>query len=176
MFSVYPCVYREHFSCRCWLKSQNGLSLCIQGTLLTRTPSCNWGRFIPVYTGNTRYHVQIKRVTTVYLCVYREHYGPNKAAMREERFIPVYTGNTSYTTAIAYGFPVYPCVYREHVCNNQIYKFRCGLSLCIQGTLVESQAPFARARFIPVYTGNTQTEYPNCRLMSVYPCVYREHH
>ena len=32
--SVYPCVYREHESIDDIMKTANGLSLCIQGTLL----------------------------------------------------------------------------------------------------------------------------------------------
>ena len=36
LFAVYPCVYREHVSDDSIIDSVNGLSLCIQGTPLTR--------------------------------------------------------------------------------------------------------------------------------------------
>ena len=32
--SVYPCVYRQHSKKKTYLKNTNGLSLCIQGTLV----------------------------------------------------------------------------------------------------------------------------------------------
>ena len=51
--SVYPCVYREH-PCTSMIKSfWFGLSLCIQGTPVTKLLHDLLVRFIPVYTGNT---------------------------------------------------------------------------------------------------------------------------
>ena len=50
--AVYPCVYREHRIVQsCKLKIR-GLSLCIQGTLISCTEGSIIFRFIPVYTGN----------------------------------------------------------------------------------------------------------------------------
>ncbi len=53
MFSVYPCVYREHLAKFFCVRFSAGLSLCIQGTPSETTPSIRPERFIPVYTGNT---------------------------------------------------------------------------------------------------------------------------
>ena len=53
MFSVYPCVYREHAGIVEAAKAENGLSLCIQGTLFLQMLAQIAKRFIPVYTGNT---------------------------------------------------------------------------------------------------------------------------
>ena len=51
----------------------------------------------------------------------------------------------------------------------------CGLSLCIQGTRCTKDLPPELARFIPVYTGNTNVIELYWWLETVYPCVYREH-
>ena len=91
--SVYPCVYREHQFYMMINLNFDGLSLCIQGTLL----------YIDRRSG----------ITAVYPCVYREHilfdfkivfsiglslciqgtciFKPNHEV--NLRFIPVYTGN-----------------------------------------------------------------------------------
>ena len=50
-----------------------------------------------------------------------------------------------------------------------------GLSLCIQGTLYREWSPKYKARFIPVYTGNTSEKWEPVYEVTVYPCVYREH-
>ena len=52
IFSVYPCVYREHTSLIARLSLLHGLSLCIQGTFCSNEHVVRVGRFIPVYTGN----------------------------------------------------------------------------------------------------------------------------
>ena len=56
-----------------------------------------------------------------------------------------------------------------------MYIFDTGLSLCIQGTfiLTRSRKPFYR--FIPVYTGNIAIISNDTKIVSVYPCAYREH-
>ena len=51
--TVYPCVYREHVFIFIPMPLLPGLSLCIQGTLITASRSNRFQRFIPVYTGNT---------------------------------------------------------------------------------------------------------------------------
>ena len=70
--AVYPCVYRE----LCWRwfsKSElTGLSLCIQGTLITALKFSKYRRFIPVYTGNSDLFSLRCDTLTVYPCVYRE--------------------------------------------------------------------------------------------------------
>ena len=72
-------------------------------------------------------------------------------------------------------FAVYPCVYREHSHRHISMTVVCGLSLCIQGTSIVYSSNSVKARFIPVYTGNiTEIIYQN-QLVTVYPCVYREH-
>ena len=70
---------------------------------------------------------------------------------------------------------VYPCVYREHRYCGCMLNWVAGLSLCIQGTLHFPSQYEIRARFIPVYTGNTGGTYATLDAMAVYPCVYREH-
>ena len=70
---------------------------------------------------------------------------------------------------------VYPCVYREHNEFNFISVVLFGLSLCIQGTLECNNGQGLTSRFIPVYTGNTLSEYSLFNSSPVYPCVYREH-
>ena len=49
-----------------------------------------------------------------------------------------------------------------------------GLSLCIQGTLHQSNNSLYIYRFIPVYTGNSSSNSFDFLNESVYPCVYRE--
>ena len=112
----------------------NGLSLCIQGTLMKSIEKKNQHRFIPVYTGNTVIVLRNPDEFTVYPCVYREHtflillsyrvpglslciQGTLKCLFHQRlshRFIPVYTGNTSYFFMKLNSIAVYPCVYREH--------------------------------------------------------------
>ena len=70
---VYPCVYREHKFTFDKCGTSNGLSLCIQGTLKEGFQESHQGRFIPVYTGNTKRKLILLLHYTVYPCVYREH-------------------------------------------------------------------------------------------------------
>ena len=132
--AVYPCVYREHAVAVSTLSPVAGLSLCIQGTPLN--------------------------------CFYTP--APN-------RFIPVYTGNTNSWACLFFSSTVYPCVYREHYVGYYQRAWLCGLSLCIQGTLLTISNLWLMPRFIPVYTGNTSTRTSLILFLSVYPCVYREH-
>ena len=134
--TVYPCVYREHFSGNTVFKLWSGLSLCIQGTLGVLSDLLNASRFIPVYTGNTETLKLIGRPIAVYPCVYREHAIDSWRIRALARFIPVYTGNTDNGWLSLEGFPVYPCVYREHSAFTAVCVMLNGLSLCIQGTQV----------------------------------------
>ena len=175
MFSVYPCVYREHEMALVRHRIVAGLSLCIQGTHFYRYRNRCRKRFIPVYTGNTFLIPPALRGVPVYPCVYREHSTGIPLASLTMRFIPVYTGNTHREPDLFAHVPVYPCVYREHYFIFLKNSLAGGLSLCIQGTLICSLMLCPRVRFIPVYTGNTiQITYCNIKL-TVYPCVYREH-
>ena len=70
--------------------------------------------------------------------------------------------------------PVYPCVYRELSRTVNLALFAIGLSLCIQGTLVNLSGERRKIRFIPVYTGNSLKFSSLQKLSVVYPCVYRE--
>ena len=115
---------------------------------------------------------------TVYPCVYREHVMLKCISLvngglslcvqgtsviwfyrfRGARFIPVCTGNIIEWNGRNYYTPVYPCVYREprqYTCTNKRVN---GLSLCIQGTHSISQIFSYAGRFIPVYTGNPNTD------------------
>ena len=78
-------------------------------------------------------------------------------------------------TPLLLAAPVYPCVYREHKTQFTRNFQNAGLSLCIQGTSTRLISPLEEARFIPVYTGNICSLYIFFTLLSVYPCVYREH-
>ena len=140
------------------LSLDHGLSLCIQGTHQQINLSMTAPRFIPVYTGNTPYLVVTSIMSPVYPCVYREHINYNFViksvdglslciqgtlsvldnAIFCHRFIPVYTGNTEIITQLSTKTPVYPCVYREHYFIMNLLKLFCGLSLCIQGTLISN--------------------------------------
>ena len=112
------------------------------------------------------------------------------------RFIPVYTGNTQIVLNKPFACPVYPCVYREHRTDVGNANRYIGLSLCIQGTLMNllpKKCPsrfipvytgntlrslrlfYICRRFIPVYTGNTRSTTRSASTIAVYPCVYREH-
>ena len=112
--SVYPCAYREHWVVCMHPMAGVGLSLCIQGTLISEDFLFLYLRFIPVHTGNTCAHIPIHWVGTVYPCAYREHSHhpincPTDGGLSlciqgtpistinnniNARFIPVHTGNT----------------------------------------------------------------------------------
>ena len=88
----------------------------------------------------------------------------------------MYTGNTLVGVNGEVKGSVYPCVYREHNTADAVYTSLNGLSLCIQGTLVFPIRTPLPARFIPVYTGNTEIIFKLPVQHTVYPCVYREHY
>ena len=109
-----PCVYREHDDDFRMRIQAAGLSLCIQGTPNKNRLFGGWPRFIPVHTGNTNCSNPWRSFSTVYPCVYREHYeflhlptfhyglslciqgthSPPLLNSQFFRFIPVHTGNT----------------------------------------------------------------------------------
>ena len=173
--AVYPCVYREH----CETLGQNdffgGLSLCVQGTRLLIWLVKILLRFIPVCTGNTNGSCSVISSSTVYPCVYREHFhllnvfinrsglslcvqGTHLSSwhlLGMRRFIPVCTGNTLLIDLNWVNNSVYPCVYREHIFQVYYDFVIYGLSLCVQGTLSTLPRYYLGGRFIPVCTGNT---------------------
>ena len=53
LLPVYPCVYRELIFAMSNGMPRSGLSLCIQGTLISPVLYFKIYRFIPVYTGNS---------------------------------------------------------------------------------------------------------------------------
>ena len=146
-------------------------------------------------TGNTSLKPSLKISHSVYPCVYREHntehctfavttglslcvQGTHRYSLRccfEFRFIPVCTGNTFLGSNQTLKSPVYPCVYREHGAYVGAHGLNSGLSLCVQGTRGHPYPSFLNHRFIPVCTGNTIINKYNLGLVTVYPCVYREH-
>ena len=71
------------------------------------------------------------------------------------RFIPMYIGNTKMTFLVLQKKTVYPYVYREHPSCSPPLSSKTGLSLCIQGTLILTEAKIIVMRFIPMYIGNT---------------------
>ena len=73
VFTVYPCVYREHVMSGQSFVEYCGLSLCIQGTFPAAIGNSPERRFIPVYTGNIVIHRWNAKRKPVYPCVYREH-------------------------------------------------------------------------------------------------------
>ena len=85
------------------------------------------------------------------------------------------TGNIHADTRQFQKKPVYPCVYREHVIEASNKHLFTGLSLCVQGTFIIIMIHVYLLRFIPVCTGNIKFFWICSVLISVYPCVYREH-
>ena len=152
-----------------------GLSLCIQGTQIQCPVRQLFCRFIPVYTGNTKSNELAGGVGAVYPCVYREHDSAAKEAGIKSGLSLCIQGTHSRVWALAQRITVYPCVYREHVLEPSVVSTTSGLSLCIQGTLPSCKFLTWKARFIPVYTGNTWRPLYRLQLKPVYPCVYREH-
>ena len=71
--------------------------------------------------------------------------------------------------------PIYLWVYKEHLDRNIISDSSVGLSLCVQGTHFIKSEVYSVLRFIPVCTGNTINNHIEISIISVYPCVYREH-
>ncbi len=127
-----------------------------------------------MYTGNSSCgSVNITR-SAVYPCVYRELVRHSKSAVPVRRFIPVYTGNSVYSPQYMRALSVYPCVYRELTLGDGDKKPKGGLSLCIQGTHTYFRCFNMVIRFIPVYTGNSNTLICFMISLTVYPCVYRE--
>ena len=111
-------MYREHEPVFNELLTDNGLSLCIQGTHSCGRRGGIVGRFIPVYTGNAIFRVFSVPVPAVYPCAYRER-GCCVNVMSQNsglslciqgthvinaeqfiifRFIPVHTGNSPIIT------------------------------------------------------------------------------
>ena len=148
-----------------------------------------------MHTGNTFLANRRIQPRAVYPCAYREHkymgarsdtnrglslciQGTQRAEcdfLYGARFIPVYTGNPQSIQGVFSLSTVYPCVYREPLISKHIASIDFGLSLCIQGTRSGSLVQELLKRFIPVYTGNPLMILRVFVLISVYPCVYREH-
>ena len=86
----------------------------------------------------------------------------------------MYTGNSFGLSAHRGDSAVYPCVYRE--LSEIKFALFCtyGLSLCIQGTQFCKWDGEKWVRFIPVYTGNSNSPIIATYSVAVYPCVYRE--
>ena len=98
IFSVYPCVYREHQLDTIVAGKKAGLSLCIQGTHLLLKMSGTEVRFIPVYTGNTTVlNSSCTMCCGLSLCIQGTPERWKKSA-NKIWFIPVYTGNTPIIT------------------------------------------------------------------------------
>ena len=193
--AVYPCAYREHLLSSIEYSANTGLSLCIQGTCITVNIVFPLERFIPVHTGNIHSLSILLATCSVYPCAYREHtvffildisicglslciqgtcFWTRQVRYRT-RFIPVHTGNIISPNIHAIHAPVYPCAYREHFFVNGIDFIINGLSLCIQGTLIQLLRTVQQHRFIPVHTGNMIPNPLIVPQISVYPCAYREH-
>ena len=146
-------------------------------------------------TGNINSYSVVDINFAVYPCVYREHSiditfnsalnglslcvqgtrNANSAIREALRFIPVCTGNTKIRKITKRWSSVYPCVYREHICARFSTQGNVGLSLCVQGTLLQLLSVLSLERFIPVCTGNTYQFWDSIKNTTVYPCVYREH-
>ena len=175
MFSVYPCVYREHAANGVPDKPMTGLSLCIQGTHLCHTGENPLDRFIPVYTGNTCSNSSALIECAVYPCVYREHCYYQLISHRNLGLSLCIQGTRAVIRNQLVYLTVYPCVYREHIYVKTSEQCLIGLSLCIQGTRYVLFPARQGSRFIPVYTGNTKLSLVSTGVFAVYPCVYREH-
>ena len=151
-------------------------------------------RYIPVPTGNASNEELFSESFAVYPCTYRErrsfYFRRARATgislylqgtqcffvamIKFARYIPVPTGNAKFIRKTVGGFTVYPCTYRERA-NESIYeKTDVGISLYLQGTLMQFSNCLTKSRYIPVPTGNAWW-CPGYRLArTVYPCTYRE--
>ena len=131
--TVYPCTYRELFRYHRFYTVLFGISLYLQGTLISLIIFFNFLRYIPVPTGNSGCGLFGKIETSVYPCTYRELLvivafalygfgislylqgtpGSDRKEEYEIRYIPVPTGNSGGATAAENAPTVYPCTYRE---------------------------------------------------------------
>ena len=131
---------------------------------------------------------------SVYPCTYRElsHKVPNivlsfgislylqgtqpgrKIALPLDRYIPVPTGNSKWYAGPVFVKTVYPCTYRELFSSCFIPLCNTGISLYLQGTLLNSPCSHLCQRYIPVPTGNSFARQNVGGWHAVYPCTYRE--
>ena len=84
--TVYPYVYREHMLEHIGEYLNDGLSLCVQGTLIHAVSQIQQDRFIPMCIGNTAVNSSKNNNNAVYPYVYREHkrradFSPNDAGL-----------------------------------------------------------------------------------------------
>ena len=194
LYTVYPCTYRElktpFFTSAC----EAGISLYLQGTLALKTLALNRSRYIPVPTGNSKYHCASFLSSPVYPCTYRELIllaslissfrgislylqGTRKKSLPKKWktwYIPVPTGNSCKILRQRVFDAVYPCTYRELTAIFTICYCHIGISLYLQGTRYTSVCRSEQTRYIPVPTGNSFNCSTSNFMAPVYPCTYRE--
>ena len=150
-----------------------------------------------MHTGNTNYIQVVKKMVAVYPCAYREHFKRLYSTDIFSGLSLCIQGTLEKDRDHNFATSVYPCAYREHtfpriprtmffglsLCiqgtlgfNRQQWGIITGLSLCIQGTRSDETVMVNYRRFIPVHTGNTFDIIYIRRVVTVYPCAYREHH
>ena len=93
----------------------------------------------------------------------------------KSRFIPVYTGNTRITTLLWSLTAVHPRIHGEHGSSLSEMPLMAGSSPYTRGTLIHLTSFLFSARFIPVYTGNTNEAKENGIKVTVHPRIHGEH-
>ena len=90
------------------------------------------------------------------------------------RYIPVPTGNSPPSSPYVIVISVYPCTYRELPDLIEPADSYVGISLYLQGTLLNKTIYTLCKRYIPVPTGNSSSDSNSGTIFAVYPCTYRE--
>ena len=96
---VYPCTYRELADNFITIETNSGISLYLQGTLLSGIRKTCVDRYIPVPTGNSHIYFLADQIKTVYPCTYRE-LNPATKAGRVNAGISLYLQGTQISDSI----------------------------------------------------------------------------
>ena len=151
-----------------------GISLYLQGTLMTTLNAFLCLRYIPVPTGNSS-DQELDNLKKGGISLYLQGTLYTKPTRRiHSRYIPVPTGNSAFRMLYVVIFAVYPCTYRElsTVFTDMCQRF--GISLYLQGTPSSRCQKRLERRYIPVPTGNSLSMLVSISIFAVYPCTYRE--
>ena len=192
---VHPRVNGEHLSGGSMTAHVIGSSPRTRGTLRHPLLQRGQGRFIPGYTGNTKFSEEFEWPVTVHPRVHGEHSisaharapkagsSPRtrgtrlgaRAAVVHRRFIPAYTGNTRCSRTPGRSASVHPRVHGEHVTPAYPAERLTGSSPRTRGTHAPAPPAPPRHRFIPAYTGNTPSSGRSPSACPVHPRVHGEH-
>ena len=193
--AVHPRVHGEHGANFSYYQLDTGSSPRTRGT----RSRCPWSRrvarFIPAYTGNTARGARRPASGPVHPRVHGEHSGAGSAFRRgagssprtrgtrrrvslqqvPDRFIPAYTGNTRQPDGLPRHPAVHPRVHGEHKQVERPHRTNTGSSPRTRGTRQRRPWRLTQRRFIPAYTGNTNTTIGYWCAATVHPRVHGEH-